>query len=119
RRARNSRTSPAARSTLRGEIEHVGLQSLFTFLEMERKSGVLLVIGADVSRLFFSEGKLLRAEVEGVTPPLPSRKAAMRVLDTATGQFEFGPQEVTSKDELGMSITALLLEHARVTDERK
>jgi DNA-binding response OmpR family regulator len=118
RRAKNSRTSPATRSTLRGEIAHVGLQSLFTFLEMERKSGVLLVIGNEVARVFFSAGKLLRAEIEGETPPLASRNAAMRVLDTTSGQFEFSPQDVTTKDELGMSVTALLLEHARLTDER-
>jgi hypothetical protein len=83
---------------------------------MERKSGVLLVIGNDVARLFFAEGKLLRAEIEGES--LSSRKAAMRVLDSTSGQFEFSPQEVTAKDELGMSVTALLLEHARLTDER-
>ena len=85
---------------------------------MERKSGVLLVIGGDVARLFFSEGRLLRAEIEGENPPLPSRKAAMRTLDALTGQFEFSPQDVAVKDELGMSTTALLLEHARLTDER-
>lgn len=118
RRAKNSRTSPATRSTLRGEIAHVGLQSLFTFLEMERKSGVLLIIGNEVARVFFSGGRLLRAEIEGETPPLPSRKAAMRVLDTTSGQFEFSPQDVTAKDEVGTSVTALLLEHAQLTDER-
>jgi DNA-binding response OmpR family regulator/Tfp pilus assembly protein PilZ len=118
RRAKNSRTSPAVRSTLRGEIAHVGLQSLFTFLEMERKSGILLVIGDDVARVFFSEGKVLRAEIEGETPRWSSRRAAMRVLDATSGQFEFSSQDVTTKDELGMSVTALLLEHARLTDER-
>jgi CheY-like chemotaxis protein len=119
RRARNSRTSPAARSTLRGEIEHVGLSSLFTFLEMERKTGILLVIGNDVSRLFFKEGRLVRAEVEGASPPLASRPAAMRILDTTSGQFEFASRDVTAEDDLGMSVTALLLEHARLTDERR
>jgi DNA-binding response OmpR family regulator len=119
RRARNSRTSPAARTTLRGEIEHVGLSSLMTFVEMERKSGVLLVISGDVARLFFSEGRLLRAEIEGTSPPLSSRAAAMRILDAVSGQFEFAPQDVTEKDELGMPVTALLLEHAREIDERR
>jgi CheY-like chemotaxis protein len=118
RRARNSRTSPAARTTLRGEIEHVGVSSLLSFLEMERKSGVLLVISGDVARLFFAEGRLLRAEIEGETPQLSSREAAMRILDALNGQFEFAPQDVVEKDEVGMSVTALLLEHARVKDER-
>lgn len=118
RRAKNSRTTPGLRSSLRGDIEHVGLSSLFTFIEMERKSGTLLVIGDDVARLFFSTGKLLRAEIEGAAPPMPSRKSVMRVLDYGHGQFEFAPGDVTAEDELRTTTTALLLEHARLTDER-
>jgi CheY-like chemotaxis protein len=118
RRAQNAKTSPAARSTLRGEIAHVGLSSLFTFIEIERRSGVLLVIGDSVARLFFVSGQLHRAEIEGESPPLASRVAAMRILDTTSGQFEFAPGDGTVEDELKMSVTALLLEHARLTDER-
>ena len=44
----------------------------------------------------------------------------MRVpSDTTSGQFEFAPQDVTTPDEIGTSITALLLEHARLMDERE
>jgi DNA-binding response OmpR family regulator len=118
RRAKNSRSTPGIRSSLRGDIAHVGLSSLFTFIEMERKSGTLLVIGDDVARLFFSAGKLLRAEVEGAATPIPSKKAVMRVLDYKGGQFEFAAGDVTAKDELATTTTALLLEHARLTDER-
>jgi len=118
RRARHARSSPTARSTLRGEIAHVGLQSLFTFLEVERKTGVLLVIGDEVARLFFAGGRLLRAEIEG-EPTVPARQAVMRILDATSGQFEFAPGEVAVSDDRPMSITPLLLEHARLTDERK
>jgi DNA-binding response OmpR family regulator len=118
RRAKNSRTAPGVRSSLRGDIAHVGLSSLFTFIEMERKSGTLLVIGDDVARLFFDAGKLLRAEVEGATTPVPSKKAVLAVLDYTNGQFEFEAGDVPPGDELSTSITALLLEHARLTDER-
>jgi DNA-binding response OmpR family regulator/Tfp pilus assembly protein PilZ len=118
RRARNARSSPSARSTWRGDLAHVGLQSLFTFLEVERKSGVLLVLGNEVARLFFSEGRLLRAEIEG-EPALAARQAAMRILDSTSGQFEFAPGETAVQDEISVSVTALLLEHARLTDERK
>jgi DNA-binding response OmpR family regulator len=118
RRAQNSRSTPGLRSSLRGDIAHVGLSSLFTFIEMERKSGTLLVIGDDVARLFFSAGKLMRAEVEGATTPIPSKKAVMKVLDYTSGQFEFEAGDVSGKDELSTSTTALLLEHARLTDER-
>jgi DNA-binding response OmpR family regulator len=117
RRAKNSRSTPGLRSSLRGDIAHVGLSSLFTFIEMERKTGTLLVIGDDVARLFFSAGKVLRAEVEGAVS-VQSKKAVMQVLDYKTGQFEFAPGDVAVKDELATTTTALLLEHARLTDER-
>lgn len=118
RRAKNSRTTPGIRTSLRGDIEHVGLSSLFTFIEVERKSGTLLVIGDEVARLFFSAGKLLRAEIEGAVTPIPSKKAVMQVLDYKSGQFEFAAGDVVAKDELSTSTTALLLEHAQLTDER-
>src|SRR5437762_4109325 len=100
RRAKNPKTMPGIRSSLRGDIEHVGLSSLFTFIEVERKSGTLLVIGDDVARLFFSAGRLLRAEIEGAPAPVPSRKAVMQVLDYKSGQFEFSAGEVVAQDEL-------------------
>jgi DNA-binding response OmpR family regulator/Tfp pilus assembly protein PilZ len=118
RRARNARGSPSARSTLRGEIAHVGLQSLFTFLEIERRSGVLLVIGDEVARLFFAGGRVVRVEIEG-QPSLAGRTAAMRILDATHGQFEFAAGDVAVPDDLSMSTTALLLENARLSDEGK
>jgi hypothetical protein len=118
RRARNARGSPSARSTLRGEIAHVGLQSLFTFLEIERRSGVLLVIGDEVARLFFAGGRVVRVEIKG-QPSLAGRTAAMRILDATHGQFEFAAGDVAVPDDLSMSTTALLLEHARLSDEGK
>lgn len=119
RRARNARTSPAVRTTLRGEIEHVGISSLLTFLEMERRSGVLLVIGNEVARLFFGDGRLLRAEIEGTDPKLSSRQVLKRVLEFTSGQFEFAAGDVKVDDEVKGTVTGLLLEHAREADEKK
>ena len=117
RRARNAQTSPAARTTLRGEIEHVSAASLLSFLELDRKSGVLLVIGTSVARLFVRDGRVLRAKIEG-QDNLSAREALMTVVDWQRGQFEFSPQDLSDdQDEIGASIAALLLEHARRTDE--
>ncbi|MEB2311928.1 MAG: response regulator [Sorangiineae bacterium] len=115
RRARSARSTPGARTTLRGELDHVASGSLFSFLEMDRKSGVLLVLGASVARAFFRDGRVLRVELEGTA--LDSRGAFAEVLRWTTGQFEFSPQEVVCRDELGQSVTALLLESAREEDE--
>ena len=109
-------TSPAARTTHRGEIEHVSAASLLSFLELDKKSGVLLVIGVSVARLFVRDGRVMRAKIEG-QDELSAREALMTVIDWERGQFEFSPQDVPDEDEIGASITALLLEHARETDE--
>jgi hypothetical protein len=42
-----------------------------------------------------------------------------QVLDWTMGQFEFGAQDIACPDELRTSLTALLLEHARVQDEKR
>ncbi len=106
------------KSGLRGEIEHVAPASLLGFLEIEKKTGVLLVVGASVTRLFIKDGRALRAEVEGRGPKRGSRAVLLSLLDWTSGQFEFTEQEVNEKDELGTSISNILLEHARLADER-
>ncbi len=107
-------------STLRGELAHVALSSLLAFLELEKKSGILLVIGNGVARLFVKEGHLLRAELEGAPGPPSSREVLDLALEWTSGQFEFLPERVDCEDEFDRtSVTALLLDHARAVDERK
>jgi response regulator of citrate/malate metabolism len=118
RRAQSSRSSPVQRTTLRGELEHVGVASLLTFLEMERKTGILLLIGDRVARVFVREGRVFRTELEDDVT-VPSRVAVHSVLDWHSGQFEFAPQDVSGDDEVRVTVTALLLEHARMRDESK
>lgn len=116
RRAKKAETSPAVRTTLRGELEHVAPGALLSFLEMERKTGVLLLIGSHVARVFCREGRVIRAEVEGRARQ-PSREVLMTLLDWNSGQFEFSPQDVPGADEVRSPATALLLEHAKRRDE--
>jgi hypothetical protein len=40
-----------------------------------------------------------------------------QMLGWTFGQFEFATQDVGGGDEVGQSFTAVLLEHARVSDE--
>jgi DNA-binding response OmpR family regulator len=119
RRAKSVQGVPMAKITLRGELAHVPPSSLLSFLEMEKKTGTLLLIGSGVARLFLREGRVLSAEIEGATEPSTSRQVFMSVLDWNNGQFEFTPEDVQANDEIKMASTALLLEHARISDERK
>ena len=119
RRSKSVQGAPMAKITLRGELAHVPPSSLLSFLEMEKKTGTLLLIGTGVARLFLREGRVLRAEIEGDVEPSSSREVFMSVLDWNNGQFEFTPEDVQADDEIKTASTALLLEHARISDERK
>jgi DNA-binding response OmpR family regulator len=108
------------RKSLRGGLDQVSLGSVLSFLEVERKSGVLLVVGSDEgepssARFFIQEGRPLRVEIDGRTRT--SHQAACDVLGWRTGQFEFAAQEVVCADDLHTSTTGLLLEAARLRDE--
>jgi DNA-binding response OmpR family regulator len=119
RRAKSMSGAPMAKITLRGELAHVPASSLLSFLEMEKKTGTLLLIGPAVARLFLRDGRVMRAEIEGAEEPKGSRQVFMSVLDWNNGQFEFTPEDVQAEDDIKTATTALLLEHARIADERK
>ena len=118
RRARNAAASPIARTTMSGELDQVAVSSVLSFLELERKTGVLLLVGPRVARVFLSNGRVLRAEIEGAGKA-SSRHTLMSILDWTDGQFEFSPQDVPAGDEIRSAISAFLLEHARASDEKK
>lgn len=101
---------------LRGNLVDIGLGTLLSLFEFERKSGVLLLLrDGDIARIFLSEGKPLKVEANtGTGPP---KQRMMQLLDWRTGHFEFSPSAVGGRDELQATITQILLEHARHNDE--
>lgn len=107
----------AERKTLRGDLAHVPLPSVLAFLELERKTGELLVVSTRTARLYLRDGKLLRVDIDGAVAAPGAIDQLYDVLGWRQGQFEFAAQEVHGDDLFQMSITALLLEHARFSDE--
>jgi CheY-like chemotaxis protein/Tfp pilus assembly protein PilZ len=110
--------TPSTNFGLRGSLADIGLPTLLSLFEFERKSGILLLLrGGDIARVFISEGRIIKVEGSGSggTP----RERMMRLLDWRDGQFEFSPAAVGGRDELGLTISAMLLEHARISDELK
>ena len=109
--------APIANPGLRGNLVDIGLGTLLSLFEFERKSGILLLLrDGDIARLFVSEGKVLK--VEASTGNGAPKQRLMALLDWHVGQFEFSPCSIGGRDELNTSITQLLLEHARVSDEQ-
>lgn len=107
----------AEKKTLRGDLAQVALPSVLGFLELEKKTGELLVIGAKPAHLFLRDGRLLRVEVDGLVADAASLEVVYDVLSWRVGQFEFAAHEVPGEDLYDRSITAFLLDHAKFVDE--
>jgi hypothetical protein len=112
-----------ARSILRGEIENVGLPTLLTILDMERRSGLLLIQRQKtLGRLHVREGRVVRARIEGArrgqgNDQGTGAEAVYEMLSWSEGQFELWQAVVEGRDEVGSSTTFLLMENARRIDE--
>jgi CheY-like chemotaxis protein len=104
---------------LRGVLGEIGLGSLLVMLEMERKSGILIIeTDTATARFFLRKGHIMRAELDGV-PPVSGAAAVYGVLGWKEGQFEFLIGDVGGVDEIQTSTTFLLIEAARRADELK
>ena len=104
--------------TLRGELEQVSVASVLSFLELEKKTGVLHVDGPRKVSIVLKGGAPIRLEeAPGTAPRSDQKQALFEVLDWRRGQFEFLAQDVSGDDRLRTNVTSLLLEHARVIDE--
>jgi len=108
-----------AASGLGGDLGQVGLSSLLTLLEMERKSGILVISdnqSKDVGRIFMREGRVVSARIEGKSDPA-NEECVYYMLRWSAGAFEFDATDVEMDDEIGATTTHLLMEGARRMDE--
>ncbi len=104
---------------LRGVLGEIGLGSLLVMLEMERKSGILIIeTDASTARFFLRKGHIMRAELDGGSP-VSGANAIYAALGWKEGQFEFLIGDVGGVDEIQTSTTFLLIEAARRADEMK
>jgi hypothetical protein len=114
-------TAQTARSILRGEIENVSLPTVLTILDMERRSGLLLIQRrGTLGRLHVREGRVVRARIEGARSGQGTGiEAVFQMLGWPDGQFELWQAVVEGRDEVGESTTFILMEGARRSDEAR
>src|SRR5215475_3501223 len=107
----------SATPAIQGSLDQLGLSSLMIVLEMERKSGVLLLVsGGEKARIFLKHGRVVQARFD--RKPIPVNAEAVYELLTWTGgTFEFSSFEVDMEDEIETATTGLLIEGARRIDE--
>jgi CheY-like chemotaxis protein len=119
---------------LLGRLEQVGLSALLTLLEMERKTGVLVVVrdqggvGAGISatdtgspagqtaRVYLRRGRVMVAALDDKETPR-NEECVYFLLAWAAGSFEFRESEVDVAEEIAATTTHLLMEGARRIDE--
>jgi len=110
---------PAETSGFRGQLEDISLPSLLLILEMERKTGVLVLIlepALEKAFLHLSDGRVHRARISGRTEPR-NAAAVHQLLDCRSGSFDFLPSDAIEGDEIQCSTTRLLIEGVRRRDE--
>ena len=103
---------------LRGSLVHFGLSSLLMVMELERMSGMMALHGPiGTGRLAIRKGHVIRARIEGVQANRGAH-AIYDMLQWAKGTFEFEAGEVDGDDQIERSTSFLLMEAARLADER-
>jgi len=103
---------------LRGSLASFGLSSLLMVIELDRMSGLLSMHGPiGTGRLAVREGRVLRARIDG-EKSAHGAHAIYQMLQWAKGTFEFAAGEVGGEDQIERSTSFLLMEGARIVDER-
>ena len=114
----SSRVSDMEREVgLRGRLEQFGLATVLTFLDLERRSGELVVASAaEIGRIWLRQGQVIRARIDGSRR---ARKPAVyELLGWDSGRFAFVQRDTGAvDDEIHAPTTMLLIEAARRTDE--
>jgi len=103
---------------LRGSLTSFGLSSLLMVVELERMSGLVTLHGPiGTGRVAIREGRVLRARIDG-DKGAQDAHAIYQMLQWAKGTFAFEAGEVGGEDRIERSTSFLLMEGARMVDER-
>jgi CheY-like chemotaxis protein len=104
------------RVLLSGSIGDLGLASVLTMMELEKKTGRLLASNGNAAWIDIVEGRVVDAGWSlGLAPP---RTVVMALLDWQQGSFKLVATPPHSREtDLAMPITHLILEQARLRDE--
>lgn len=114
-------SSPALLTAFRGQLTQIGLPSLLSLIDMERKTGMLVLIlepEREKVRLYFEEGRVVRAKIDNRQEP-SNAELIYDIMGRSQGKFEFRMVPVDNRDEISMPTARLLLEGARIMDEAR
>lgn len=107
-------------SSIRGDLSQVGLSSLLILVEMERKTGLLQLrtpAPGPTAQILVREGRVVHARLDQQDEPVDA-ECVYYLLTWTAGEFEFISCLVEGVDRVNASTTHLLMEGARLIDER-
>lgn len=108
------RPEPPDRKHLAGLLSRIPFTTLCSLIELERLTGELSIRNGDEQAVVFvKEGRFVDIEPATDAP----REAIIALLTLKTGTFAFSVRPVENADRIGLSMTQLLLECARLSDE--
>jgi CheY-like chemotaxis protein len=114
-------SSPGMMTAFRGTLDQIGLPSILSLVDMERKMGMLVLVlepGKEKARLYFNDGRVVRALYDKKDRP-KNAELVYELLGRTEGKFEFRNMIVDGQDEIQNPTTRLLLEGARLIDESR
>jgi hypothetical protein len=111
---------------LRGRLEEFGLATVLSFLDLERRSGQVLVVADDekgklggmctMGRVWLRAGQAIAARIEGSRSV--NRAALYELLSWERGCFAFTQEDLEGvEDEIGAPTAMLLMDAALRSDE--
>ncbi len=102
-----------------GSLEDLSFTALLSFLDMERKTGMIVVRhDGERGRVFVREGRVISARLDR-GPSLTNAEAIYWMLRWSGGKFEFRALVVDMVDEVQCPTAFLVLEGARRLDEAR
>lgn len=102
------------RDTLRGSLGILELSSVLQMIAGEEKSGhIELKEDDDTASIFFVNGMVVHSEVDD----LEGAEAFYKIMEWRVGNFEFIPNEASTKTTMSHDLQFLLMEAARRIDE--
>jgi CheY-like chemotaxis protein len=114
-------SSPSLTAAFRGTLDQVGLPTLLSLIDMERKTGMLVLIlepDKDKARIYFMDGRAVRAAYDAKASP-KNIELIYELLIHPEGRFEFRNVRFDPCDEINTPTARLLLEGARLIDESR
>jgi DNA-binding response OmpR family regulator len=107
-------------ASLRGDLSQVGLSSLLVLVEMERKTGLLQLRSPNAgttAQILVRDGRVVHARLDDRPDPVDA-ECVYHLLTWTAGEFELISCLVEGVDRVNVTMTHLLIEGARLLDER-